>query len=534
VGWTGSGLSGTNIIDDSFLSLVDIGYAPEFSGTNVSLSMDATNGAVVCTLTAVDSAMDTIAYSIVSGNASNTFAIDTKSGRITIADNSVLRADAVTNFNLIVQAQDSGYGGMYPPKSSLVSVNVSVVDTSPPAIWTGKGTDANWSTATNWNSGTPGERRKLIFNGFLGQTNVNDLLLKADTVTINTAGFNIRGNSMLLHGGIISRGNSTWAIHSSLEGPQSFISALGTLSIAGSVNNNGYDLTLQANTALRIDGAIHGSGGLIKSGPNRATLTASNAYTGPTTINLGVLALMDAGDISRSSSITLRSIQPPAVLDGSGLAGRFTIPTNQILRGWGSVVGPVTIEGTLNLISPSAYIPLIVSNRLSLAGTTILRPFRVGTQETNWVLQVVGELQCGGNLIVTNYSSPLPTFPSVRLGDTFKVFEAKQFSGAFTNIVLPRLANGLIWETDHLTQDGTIRVSIVPTHVVVPAFTGRSMVIRFTSVSGVNYAIESSTSLEPNSIWSIVAQRPGTGSAISVLLNLDPADTRRFFRLRAY
>ena len=68
----------------------------------------------------------------------------------------------------------------------------------------------------------------------------------------------------------------------------------------GPVTVNG-PATLQADAALTINGAITGSGSIIKTGNQTALLTASNSYTGNTTVSAGTLAVYYPGFASSSS-----------------------------------------------------------------------------------------------------------------------------------------------------------------------------------------------------------------------------------------
>jgi autotransporter-associated beta strand protein len=189
-------------------------------------------------------------------------------------------------------------------------------------------------------------------------------------VTINTGGFYLGGNTLVLYGGLSSNGDNTWAINSTLNGKQTFVNASRTFVVAGSVNNNGYDLTLLVNSTLLLDGVISGGGGVFNIGPGKTIMRAGNRYTGPTVVSLGVLALTNSGAISTSATV---DVQNRAVLDGSGLKGSFTIPAGQILKGSGMVIGPVTVNGTLSQGSVGTAGWLSFSNRLVLAGKTFIQ-----------------------------------------------------------------------------------------------------------------------------------------------------------------
>ena len=64
------------------------------------------------------------------------------------------------------------------------------------------------------------------------------------------------------------------------------------------------------------------SGGLTKTGTGTLTLSAANAYSGPTTISSGTLALSGTALITNSASIVVAS---NAELNVSGLSSAFTL-----------------------------------------------------------------------------------------------------------------------------------------------------------------------------------------------------------------
>jgi autotransporter-associated beta strand protein/probable HAF family extracellular repeat protein len=160
--------------------------------------------------------------------------------------------------------------------------------------WDGGGTTNNWITTPNWDpDNMPVKGSAIIFTGTNRQTNVNNsTLTNLGLVTFNNGGFNISGNALALNAGIVSTGDNTWAINSTLPYSQSFISLSGKLTISGNVNNSGNLLTVDGPGNHLISGAISGTGGLTKSGSGTLTLSSTNnAYSGVTTINNGVLEI---------------------------------------------------------------------------------------------------------------------------------------------------------------------------------------------------------------------------------------------------
>jgi hypothetical protein len=98
---------------------------------------------------------------------------------------------------------------------------------------------------------------------------------------------------------------------------------------------------------------------------------------------------------------------------------------------------------------------LTVNNTLTLAGATVMEINRSMGQNSDLVRGVT-TLTYGGTLTVQNVGAPL------QLGDTFNLFDAATFVGAFASITLPPLGPGLYWDATWLGVDGTIRVVIAP------------------------------------------------------------------------
>ncbi len=534
VGWAGPGISGTSVISGTFLSAVDIEFPPELADGSLNLSLAATNGTLVTTLVATDSPLDALTYKILSGNVSNTFALDPETGQLVVADNRLLADYSVTNFNLVIQVQDSGYAGLYPLKSAQASLNVRVVDDTPAFTWNGSGADNNWSTDANWTTGRPKNGSKLTFTGSIRRTNRNDLLQRVGLVRLYNGGFRVEGNPLVLAGGFTSSGNNTWAVNSVLDGRQTFTTYFGTTTVAGSIANNGHDLTLIVSDTLRLEGVLSGTGGLFVTG-GKLLITGQNTYTGPTVIT-SHFVLTNSGSISGSSNMTLRGI-----LDGRGLVGGLTIVPGQTLKGQGVVLGPVTIAGTLApdlqpaglFVSPAWF---TFSNRLVLAGDTRIQIRSTSSplpQQTNYGNFLVSdELELGGRLIVTNLDSTA----TLVAGKAFKLFSAARFTNWFANMKLPPLSAGLRWDSSRLAVDGTIRVTASPPLILPPQFlplisTNGSIVIRIQTVSGFTYVLESAASL-PAANWTVVGTRSGTGGLVTFSIPVDPAATQRFFRVR--
>lgn len=104
-----SGNSDGIYFDNIQLSLAkETNNAPTITNATFNIDENVANGTVVGTPVASDpDVADTITYSIVSGNESGTFAIDSETGEITVADNTLLDFETNPTFTLVVEVVDS-------------------------------------------------------------------------------------------------------------------------------------------------------------------------------------------------------------------------------------------------------------------------------------------------------------------------------------------------------------------------------------------------------------------------------------------
>ncbi|HVV01235.1 MAG TPA: GH25 family lysozyme [Verrucomicrobiae bacterium] len=166
---------------------------------------------------------------------------------------------------------------------------------------------------------------------------------------------------------------------------------------------------------------------------------ATTALTAPTTIG----AFGVAGDGGVLELIGNNTHAWPGGLVVGNLA---------MLTGNGTITGTLTNEA-LGTLSPGFGIgKLMVNGQVALLAqsTNVFEINRSAT--TNDSLMVSGALQYGGTLIVSNLAGNLAS------GDSFKLFNAATYSGAFSTIILPPLDPPLFW-TDRLSVDGTIAVA---------------------------------------------------------------------------
>ena len=176
------------------------------------------------------------------------------------------------------------------------------------------------------------------------------------------------------------------------------------------INNNGFAIDITQpllHTTNSADNAV--DGGLISLGAGTLTLAGINTYTGPTLIGYGTLALS------------------------------------------GSIDGPVSIFGTGTLCGGAAIGPISISNNLTLNGSVVMRIDK--SRNSNDFVQGVTNLACGGTLFL-DLTNGIWT-----AGDTFTLFKAQNYSGAFSQIItVPPLANRMVLDTSGLLKNGSLRV----------------------------------------------------------------------------
>ncbi len=112
--------------------------------------------------------------------------------------------------------------------------------------------------------------------------------------------------------------------------------------VRGTVTGN---LDVGAGQTRTETNAITGTGALVKEGAGTLVLSASNTFTGNTTVAAGVLALAPGASLENTPVVTVAA---GANLDVSAQSGTFAIASGQTLAGGGSVTGDVALEGNIS------------------------------------------------------------------------------------------------------------------------------------------------------------------------------------------
>ena len=198
---------------------------------------------------------------------------------------------------------------------------------------------------------------------------------------------------------------------------------------------------------IALNGPLSGAGGLTKTGSGILFLggMVTNTYAGPTTVSGGLLLITNP---VRSATST----------------NTVTVAGGGALGGYGIIAGAVTVNSGGMLVQGNGTAILTISNNLTLAAGSSTYMQVEHSPLTNTAVNVTGTLAEGGTLVVTNIGASALTN-----GDSFKLFKAGTYSGAFSGFVLPSLPAGLGWNTNNLAASGVLSVVLTAKPVFASA-----------------------------------------------------------------
>jgi len=281
-----------------------------------------------------------------------------------------------------------------------------------------------WTNSSELFVGNSGSGNRLIvsdgatvasFGGFLGfnppsennmamVTGTNSLWNTRDSLAVGVFG---RGNQL-----IVSNGATV-------------ASALGYLGYSRASSSNNVAVVTGAGSLwtnnIELNVGYNGGGNqLIVS--DGATVWASIVYVG---FNTG-----SSNNVVRLANGTLTA------------PGGLTVKLNNTLAGSGIINGPVTIANGATL-SPGAPLgKLVLNSSPVLQGNVVMEISKSGGTRTNDHIQVNSVLTYSGSLTVSNLGPDM-----LAAGDSFQLFSATGYSGAFAITNLPALPAGLKWST---------------------------------------------------------------------------------------
>jgi fibronectin-binding autotransporter adhesin len=241
---------------------------------------------------------------------------------------------------------------------------------------------------------------------------------------------------------------------------------------------NGGVLTFNRSDDVTIGGIISSTGSLVKKGGATLTLTATNTYTGATTVSNGTL-----------------------VVSGGSIGGDLNLEGGAIAAAPAGTVATLNVGGSMNI--NSGAIQIAVNKSLV---------------QSNTLFNVIGGINAvAGTVNVANAGGTLA------VGDSFVLFNQPVVNGAALTIT----GGGATW-VNNLAVDGSITVATVtapPTLNVTPA--GGSLQFSWT---GSGYKLQAQTNSLSVGLSNNWGDYPGGGtSPVSVPVNV--ANGAVFFRL---
>jgi len=201
-------------------------------------------------------------------------------------------------------------------------------------------------------------------------------------------------------------------------------------------------------------------------------------------------------------------------VSGDGIiAGDLTIPFGAVLSP-GDSIGQLNVGGSLTLVTGSTNV-----FELSKAGAT------------NDSVIVQNSISYSGMLLLTNVAGKLTG------GEVFALFSSasSNYSGAFDDVEPPTPGPGLLWNTNNLPIDGTLRVVALPKPFITQfVVSGGQVVLTGTNGEpGASYRVLTATNVSlPVGLWTPLATNTfQTDGTFGFTNAVSPGVAKEFFLL---
>lgn len=367
----------------------------------------------------------------------------------------------------------------------------------------------------------------------------------------------------------------------------------------GTITNSAASLglTCTTNFDLRSGTAIcilKGTVGLVKSTVENVTLGAANTFTGNTTLAAGTLTLAHSnalqsstldlaaadsgtlgfgslasaklGGLKGSRALLLENLSSAPValsignnnqntafsgnisgagslakigsgslaLDGAVACAGIVVSAGT-LGGNGVITAPVVVQPGAKLGAGGSIGVLTISNSLTFASNSTCVIELDKAASTNDLVRGLTTVAFAGTLSVTNLNGTLTT------NDTFKVFDAANYGGAFSAVSPVTPGSGLSWDISQLTISGTLKIAAGavapggPSHITIVPQPGGALLVSVTNgtPSGSCVLLGSPDIGVAMSNWTVLAPYQfDSGGALMFTNTPNPAVGPQFLRIR--
>lgn len=377
----------------------------------------------------------------------------------------------------------------------------------------------------------PGSAWTNVASLFIGYNGSSNEVLVTDSAKL------ISGGILL---GLTGNGNQMIVSNSAFVGAQS-ISIGGGASSSNVLTIDGGTLAVTnagSNGAAVNDGTLILNSGLFISALVGVTPPGNILFNGGT---------MQSGGMTdhNTNPFTVGDGTDAAVYQTSGGIHSFTggliISSNALLIGSNSLLGSPTINGNIS-VNNGGTITLgtnNISTTIKMNSALTLNPGSTTSMKVNAssgacdTFTGLTNITYGGTLQLTDVA--ITPFHN---GNSFKLFLAANYSGAFSAIVPATPGTGLRWDTSELNVNGTLRVFSTPTRP--PSFSSITTAngnLVLSAMGGTPYdpcyLVTSTNLATPLADWSYVTTNSfdSTGGA-SFTNSISPDQPQQFFQLQ--
>jgi fibronectin-binding autotransporter adhesin len=315
--------------------------------------------------------------------------------------------------------------------------------------WTGKGTNSNWSNASNWNDGAITSRENILINSTTAATDVNENFT-IGTLTLSNAGDSAtiqNGVTLAMEGNISNAGTLTLANGAALNAFGTSITSISnngtiTLNSSGSTTElmlgstaGGLTITLSGSGKLTMSNNVNN---IITCGTESDTLVNEETISGAGQIGAGQMTLVNSGTINANASAGM-TIEAFGGVTNTGTieaTGGATLELLNMGPGSEAALGIINTGGTISanastlIVSGTTItggaVTLIGDATLQLGGSTIqggtLTNSSTGTIEVNGTNTLEGTLENpAGGTIKINQGGQLILAGNISNGGTINI-----------------------------------------------------------------------------------------------------------------